>query len=77
MLQTFEAVIQPNGYAQFLEPKPPLFDVPTKVYVLVQNPMITPSTKPDETLSGLRLSEHSLAVDWLRPEEDAAWAHLQ
>ncbi len=23
------------------------------------------------------LSEAALAVDWLRPEEDAAWAHLQ
>jgi len=23
------------------------------------------------------LSEPSLAVDWLRPEEDAAWAYLQ
>lgn len=23
------------------------------------------------------LSEASLAVDWNRPEEDAAWAHLQ
>ena len=23
------------------------------------------------------LSERSLAVDWNRPEEDAAWAHLQ
>ena len=25
----------------------------------------------------LQLSEGSLAEDWLRPEEDAAWAHLQ
>jgi len=25
----------------------------------------------------LHLSESSLAEDWLRPEEDAAWAHLQ
>lgn len=24
-----------------------------------------------------QLSEAALAVDWLRPEEDAAWAHLQ
>jgi len=23
------------------------------------------------------LSEAALAEDWLRPEEDAAWAHLQ
>jgi len=25
----------------------------------------------------LHISEASLAEDWLRPEEDAAWAHLQ
>lgn len=30
----------------------------------------------DEAASGLLLSESALA-DWLRPEEDAAWAHLQ
>ncbi|MFZ5913382.1 MAG: hypothetical protein ACOY17_04100 [Pseudomonadota bacterium] len=23
------------------------------------------------------LGEHALAQDWLRPEEEAAWAHLQ
>ncbi len=26
---------------------------------------------------GYLLSEKSLAEDWLRPEEDAAWAYLQ
>ena len=26
---------------------------------------------------GLLMSEKSLAKDWLRPEEDEAWAHLQ
>jgi hypothetical protein len=77
MLNAFEAVIQPNGYAQFLEPKPPIFDVPTKVYVLVQSPMTSPSDRRDEARSGLQLSESSLAADWLKPEEDAAWAHLQ
>jgi hypothetical protein len=77
MLNAFEAVVQPNGYLGFLEPKPPIFNVPTKVYVLVQNPITAPSVKRDEALSGLQLSESSLAADWLRPEEDAAWAHLQ
>jgi hypothetical protein len=77
MLNAFEAVIQPNGYAQFLEPKPPIFNVPTKVYVLVQSPMKATSVQQDETRSGLQLSEASLAEDWLKPEEDAAWAHLQ
>jgi hypothetical protein len=30
-----------------------------------------------EEASGLILSEKSLAVDWLKPEEDEAWAYLQ
>ncbi len=34
--------------------------------------LLTPSV--DETL---QLAEPALAEDWLRPEEDAAWAHLQ
>lgn len=29
------------------------------------------------TDDALLLSEPALAEDWLRPEEDAAWAHLQ
>jgi hypothetical protein len=34
--------------------------------------LLTPAQ--DETLA---LAEAALAEDWLRPEEDAAWAHLQ
>ncbi|HEU4451833.1 MAG TPA: hypothetical protein VFR81_02200 [Longimicrobium sp.] len=30
-----------------------------------------------EELDGALLSEPALAEDWLRPEEDAAWKHLQ
>lgn len=30
-----------------------------------------------EELDGALLSEPALAEDWLRPEEDAAWEHLQ
>jgi len=29
------------------------------------------------TLEPTLLSERALAEDWNRPEEDAAWAHLQ
>ena len=32
---------------------------------------------PDGTEDGLALAEPALAADWLRPEEEAAWAHLQ
>ncbi len=30
-----------------------------------------------EELDDALLSESALAEDWLRPEEDAAWEHLQ
>ena len=34
-------------------------------------------TLPNGPADGLLLSEQSLASDWLRGEEDAAWKHLQ
>ena len=30
----------------------------------------------DSAATGIALSEPSLSVDWLNPEEDEAWAHL-
>jgi len=35
--------------------------------------LLTPRIDDD----ALGLAEQALAEDWLRPEEDAAWAHLQ
>ena len=32
---------------------------------------------PEELNPSVLLSEASLAADWNRPEEDAAWSHLQ
>ncbi len=32
---------------------------------------------PNEVISGLTLSEQTLAKDWLNDEEDEAWAHFQ
>jgi hypothetical protein len=32
---------------------------------------------PTDTISGLTLSEQTLAKDWLKDEEDEAWAHIQ
>jgi hypothetical protein len=32
---------------------------------------------PNEVVSGLALSEHTLAKDWLNDEEDVAWVHIQ
>jgi len=68
MLNTVEAVLQANGELKFLEP----------VHLVGAQRVLVTFTQPlDDTLSGTVLSEHSLATDWLREEEDAAWAHLQ
>lgn len=68
MLTTLEAVLQPDGALRFLEP------------VHLRGPqrvLVTFTEAQDEAVSGALLSEPSLAADWLRDEEDAAWAHLQ
>ena len=68
MLTTVEAVLQADGALRFLEP----------VHLSGTQRVLVTFTQPtDETLSGAALSESSLATDWLRDEEDAAWAHLQ
>jgi hypothetical protein len=68
MLTTVEAVLQPSGTLKFLEPVH--LDKP-------QHVLVTFTHSGDEALSGLALSETSLATDWLNDEEDTAWAHLQ
>ncbi|HZE90794.1 MAG TPA: hypothetical protein VE029_03660 [Rhizobacter sp.] len=35
------------------------------------------AVRSDTALNGAALSEPALAQDWLRDEEEAAWAHLQ
>jgi hypothetical protein len=45
---------------------------PRRALVIILEGELSPAT--DETAL---LSEESLAVDWNRPEEDAAWAYLQ
>ena len=69
MLQTVEAQIDENGQIRLLEP----LTLPHPTRVLVT---ILPSYPKEENETAL-LSEASLAVDWNRKEEDAAWAHLQ
>jgi hypothetical protein len=73
MMQTYEAVLQPNGHLQFLDwiATQPL--TPRRVLVTFTEE----SALPDTALCGATLSEPALAHDWLREEEDAAWAHLQ
>jgi hypothetical protein len=70
MIQTIEAIIDEQGQIHLLAP----IHLPTArralVTILEEKPTITIS----ETAL---LSEPSLAEDWNRPEEDAAWSHLQ
>ena len=69
MIQTVEAVVDASGRVRLLG------DVhvgsPRRALVTV---LEEPAAVPGETAL---LAEAALAVDWNRPEEDAAWSHLQ
>jgi len=70
MHRTLEAIVDEHGNIRLLETVP----LPTGRRVLVtilEEEQIFPI---DEVTL---LSEAALAEDWNRPEEDAAWSHLQ
>lgn len=70
MLRTIEAIVDEHGDIRLLE----TISLPAGrrllVTILEHEP---PLGLDDVTL----LSEAALAEDWNRPEEDAAWSHLQ
>ena len=70
MTRTLEAVIDEGGKVRLLEPIDILIARRALVTVLDEEP----HPAADE---GMLLSEPALADDWNRPEEDAAWSHLQ
>jgi hypothetical protein len=70
MIKTVEAVIGADGVVRLLEPVP----LPQARRALVMILDEEPTAYPNETAL---LSEAALAEDWDRPEEDAAWSHLQ
>jgi hypothetical protein len=71
MFQTIEAVIDEQGNVRLLEP----IQLPTARRALVT---ILEYEPIDNSISETALlSEPALAEDWNRPEEDAAWSHLQ
>ena len=70
MLRTVEAIIDAQGHVQVLEP----ISLPGARRALVTILDEEPGTNIHETAL---LSEAALAEDWNRPEEDAAWSHLQ
>ena len=69
MIQTVEAVIDADGHVRLLGQV--RVDTPRRALVTV---LAEPAAVPGEAAL---LAEAALAVDWLRPEEDAAWSHLQ
>ena len=69
MIQTVEAVVDADGRVRLLGEIH--IDGPRRALVTV---LEEPAALPGEAAL---LAEAALAVDWSRPEEDAAWAHLQ
>ncbi len=69
MIQTVEAVVDSNGRVWLLSEVKVTGSRRALVTVLEE-----PALIPGEAAL---LAEASFAVDWSRPEEDAAWSHLQ
>ncbi len=67
MMQSVEAIIEPDGSVLLGE----IIKLKKSHRAIVT---ILEETAVEEITL---LSEHALAEDWLRPEEDEAWAHLQ
>ncbi|PZO22296.1 MAG: hypothetical protein DCF25_03015 [Leptolyngbya foveolarum] len=70
MIQTIEAVVDPDGNIRLTEP----IKLSTSRRALVTILDEVPATQASETAL---MSEAVLAEDWLQPEEEAAWLHLQ
>ena len=68
MIKTVEAVIDDKGRVKLLSPL--RLQSRRRALVLILD---EPGRNDDETA---RISEAALS-DWNRPEEDAAWSHLQ
>ena len=67
MIQALEAVVDADDKVRLLEPLH--LSAPQRVLVLLLDDGM------GQEAAGL--SEGALARDWTRPEEDAAWSHLQ
>lgn len=67
MLKSIEATIEANGQVHLLE-SVHVGHLCRAIVTIIEEPEI-----PETAL----LSQTALAQDWERPEEDAAWSHLQ
>ncbi len=65
----YDAVVEPDGRIRLITSVQ--LQKGLKVLVAV------PQNNNDSALSGIALSEPSLSDDWLNPDEEEAWAHLQ
>jgi hypothetical protein len=70
MIRTVEATIDEQGNVTLLEPVQ-LTSMRRALVTILED---EPTVAANETAI---LSEPALAKDWNRPEEDAAWQHLQ
>ena len=68
MLTTLEAILEKDGTIQWTEP---LSGSRYRILVTLLEKL------PDEDRESSLLAEAALAKDWLRPEEEEAWAHLK
>jgi hypothetical protein len=69
MIQTVEAIVDESGHVRLLGEV--RVASPRRALVTV---LEEPASIPGEAAL---LAEAALAVDWNRPEEDAAWSYLQ
>jgi hypothetical protein len=70
MIRTVEAVVDERGIVRLLEDVALPAASRALVTILEEEPV-------GHTVETALLSEAALTRDWNRPEEDAAWAHLQ
>lgn len=71
MLQSFKAILDDHGHLQLLEQ----VKMPRRARVIVT--ILDEPTSDRESLGNSLLSEESLAREWLSPDEEEAWKHLQ
>jgi hypothetical protein len=69
MLQTLEAIVDERGQVRLAQPVK--LPAGRRALVIILD---EPAVGVSETAL---LSEQALAQDWDRPEEEAAWSHLQ
>ncbi|OGW58789.1 MAG: hypothetical protein A2V83_04570 [Nitrospirae bacterium RBG_16_64_22] len=67
MVRTIEAVIDTKGDVRLLEPVR-LSEAHRAIVIILDTDLAAETSL---------LTEAALAIDWNRPEEDAAWARLQ